>query len=86
MAGRNQVVQKWRRLIVDILVALNARRCQDTSDEVCEVHNMAHPRAMGIYGGPSTFVDTLLCSFAGPDGSVQQRYHEYKAWLSGRGL
>ena len=86
MVERNHVVQTWRRLIVDILFASNARRCQDTNDEICEVHTMAHPRVMGIYVGPSTFADTLLCSVAGPDGSVQQRYHEYKAWLSGRGL
>ena len=83
MAGRNQVVQKWRRLIVDVLLGSSAMRCQDTIDEVCEVHNMAHERSMGIYGGPMTFADTLLSSVA---GSVQRRYREYTAWLCGRGL
>ena len=71
---------------LDILFALNARRCQDTIDEICEVYDMAHPRAMGSHGGPSTFVDTLLCIVAGPKGSVQQRSFSYKAWMSGRGL
>ena len=86
MVGRNHVVQKWRRLIVDSLFALNAMHCQDTIQDICEVYTLAHPHAIGIYGGPPTFADTLLCSVAGPDGSVEQRYHEYKAWLSGRGV
>ena len=83
MVERPHVVQKWRRLIVDTLFALNARHCQDTVYDICEAYALAHPPAIGIYGGPPTFADTLLCSVA---GSVEQRYNEYKAWLSGRGV
>ena len=80
MVGRNQLVQTWRRLIVDILLGFNAMCCQDTADEVCEDHRMAHERPMGIYGGPMTFAETLLCSVS---GSVHQRYHECNACSCG---
>ena len=77
MVGRSQVVQKWRRLIVDILFAFAAFTTWHTEHtRLC--NNMVFMEARALY--------TLLCSVAGPDGSVQQRYHEYKACLGGRAL